>query len=50
MTSGTTYNNRSNQITKKYYDMVKGDTHPGFYKVLRKNGTHKYYTYHIRRF
>lgn len=42
----------SNQITKEYYDTVvemmnNGTTNLKVNKVLRQNGSHQYFTYHL---
>lgn len=43
---------RSNQITEEYYMLLVGQINRGacskkVCRVLRENGTHKYFTYHL---
>ena len=44
--SGTTYNSRSNEITKGYYNHLLSVTRDLVYTVLRRNGSLIYTTYH----
>lgn len=46
--SSSTYNARSNEITKAGYSALGGCKNPHLYTVVRRNGSHTYTTYHIR--
>ena len=49
MTSWTTYNYRSDEISYKGYCYLLGtDKASRLYKVIRHNGSHEYTTYHLR--
>ena len=37
----------SNQITYEYFCVLGGLANPRVQKVMRHNGTHVYYTYHL---
>lgn len=45
--SGTTYSNRSNELTYQGYLALGGASNPRLMTVQRSNGTHIYTTYHI---
>lgn len=38
----------ANQITYEYFCVLGGLSHPAVAKIQRQNGTHIYYTYHLR--
>jgi hypothetical protein len=42
--------NSENQITYLYFCTLGGLNHPRTAKILRRNGSHTYFTYHLREY